>query len=151
MTLRWAGSDNNPRNNDGEGPAGEDRNNVVLLAAPRVQKSDPDYSEYGDLTRSYPEHLDNATFLGFTRSDLVNLALARGGLWIKRGLKQRKLMKVQEKGFIVCKVFLNYFFMNFLYGLWFMIFDIVKSILLCIIWPKARIYSETTPSEYIFF
>ena len=75
---RWTGSDQNPQNNDGEGPRGQDRNNVVLLAAPKVAKDNPDYSEYGDLTGSYPEHLDDTTFLGLSRHDLINLAYARG-------------------------------------------------------------------------
>lgn len=75
---RWTGSDKNPQHNDGEGPRGQDRNNVVLLDAPKVAKDDTDYSEYGDLTGSYPEHLDDATFLGLSRHDLVSLAYARG-------------------------------------------------------------------------
>ena len=34
LHIQWAGSNNNPQNNDGEGTPGTDRSNIVTLGAP---------------------------------------------------------------------------------------------------------------------
>ena len=60
--IRWTGSNSNPNNNDGQGKAGTDRSNVVLLKE----------NEWG---RNYPPHLDSTTFLGLDKSSLHNLAV----------------------------------------------------------------------------
>ena len=39
--LRWTGSNTNPNNNDGQGRAGTDRSNIVLLRAQNYPEGDP--------------------------------------------------------------------------------------------------------------
>ncbi|XP_070559546.1 protein DD3-3-like [Ptychodera flava] len=77
--IQWTGSNTNNNNNDGQGLAGTDRSNMVLLGEqifPEGQGNDPykPYSKYGHYGLNYPMHLDNVTIAGFTRDDLVNLA-----------------------------------------------------------------------------
>ncbi|XP_078594983.1 protein DD3-3-like [Branchiostoma floridae x Branchiostoma japonicum] len=77
--YQWTGSNTNPENNDGQGKAGTDRSNVVLQGAqvyPEGQEtaygSKPVKGQWG---RSYPMHLSNATFLGFSKDLMRNLAI----------------------------------------------------------------------------
>lgn len=60
--FRWTGSNTNPNNNDGQGKAGTDRSNVLLLNS----------DEWG---RNYPTLLDKTNFLGLDRDSLHNMAL----------------------------------------------------------------------------
>ncbi|XP_078384681.1 protein DD3-3-like [Oculina patagonica] len=60
--FQWTGSNTNPNNNDGQGKAGTDRSNVVLLKS----------NEWG---RNYPSLLDSTNLLGLERNSLHNLAL----------------------------------------------------------------------------
>lgn len=60
--FRWTGSNTNPNNNDGQGKAGTDRSNMLLLNS-------------GEWGRNYPTLLDKTNFLGLDRNSLHNLAL----------------------------------------------------------------------------
>lgn len=60
--FQWTGSNTNPNNNDGQGKAGTDRSNMLLLNS----------DEWG---RNYPTLLDKTNFLGLDRNSLHNLAL----------------------------------------------------------------------------
>lgn len=62
LLFRWTGSNTNPNNNDGQGKAGTDRSNMLLLNS----------DEWG---RNYPTLLDKTNFLGLDRNSLHNLAL----------------------------------------------------------------------------
>lgn len=60
--FQWTGSNTNPNNNDGQGKAGTDRSNVLLLSS----------NEWG---RNYPSLLDKTNLLGLDRNILQNLAV----------------------------------------------------------------------------
>ena len=68
---RWTGSNTNPNNNDGQGKAGTDRSNVILLKETKEQSA----KNYGHWTNSHPKQLEDAKFLGFSEGDLRSLAL----------------------------------------------------------------------------
>ncbi|KAK3102217.1 hypothetical protein FSP39_009657 [Pinctada imbricata] len=78
LHIQWTGSNTNPPNNDGNGLARTDRNNMVLLT-PKVYaegsdqaiRQQPVFGHYGN---NYPVHVENSTLLGFARADLLNLA-----------------------------------------------------------------------------
>ncbi|XP_071960552.1 protein DD3-3-like [Antedon mediterranea] len=77
--FQWTGSNTNPTNNDGQGLQGTDRSNVVPLTE-QVYPEGSDlyyqpYSKFGHFGNNIPMHLDNASFLGFSRTDLENLAV----------------------------------------------------------------------------
>ncbi|XP_052266868.1 protein DD3-3-like isoform X2 [Dreissena polymorpha] len=76
--FQWTGSDTNPNNNDGQGKAGSDRNNVLLLR-------DKNYPEgtgvqygpaptFGHFGNNYPKNISDSQFLGLTKDDLLKLA-----------------------------------------------------------------------------
>ncbi|XP_061187895.1 protein DD3-3-like [Saccostrea echinata] len=81
--IQWTGSNTNNPNNDGNGQARSDRNNIVQLG-------DPTYDE-GSLTRfgpgavygkygvNYPAHAVNSSFLGLSQEDLLHLAFNSPG------------------------------------------------------------------------
>ncbi|XP_006822467.2 protein DD3-3-like [Saccoglossus kowalevskii] len=78
--IQWTGSNTNPNNNDGQGLAGTDRSNLVLLGEQvytEGENSNPyePYNKYGHLGLNTPMHLDNVTFLGLNQQDLINLAV----------------------------------------------------------------------------
>ncbi|KAJ8047707.1 Protein DD3-3 [Holothuria leucospilota] len=79
--MQWTGSNTNPRNNDGQGLAGTDRSNVVLIAEQVYPEgSDAYHSPYtknGHWGSNYPMRLSDSTFLGLGREDLINLAINR--------------------------------------------------------------------------
>ncbi|XP_076811117.1 protein DD3-3-like [Clavelina lepadiformis] len=83
--FQWTGSDNNPANNDGQGRASTDRSNVVMLGAPVYVEGNPELyktSTFGQLGRSYPSHLSDATLAGLSDDDKTRLAILyphRGG------------------------------------------------------------------------
>jgi len=68
--VHWTGSDDNPNNNAGQGEAGTDRSNIVLL-------EDKVYSYPStNFGRSYPKNIVTASFLGFGYEDAQLLAMA---------------------------------------------------------------------------
>lgn len=75
--FQWTGSNTNPNNNDGQGKAGTDRSNVVMLEKQRYPEGEPKSAEekHGQLGLSYPEHLSRSDFLGFSKKDLTELAI----------------------------------------------------------------------------
>ena len=77
--CRWTGSNTNPNNNDGQGKAGTDRNNVVLLRGPQYKEDTPESGTYGHWGNNYPEHLDESEFLGLSRDDLQHLSILDNG------------------------------------------------------------------------
>lgn len=79
--YRWTGSNTNPRNNDGQGLAGTDRSNMVLLAE-QVYPEGSDayhnpYTKNGHWGTNYPMSVRDSTFLGLDRETLINLAINR--------------------------------------------------------------------------
>ena len=70
--FSWTGSDDNPGNNAGQGEAGSDRSNIVLLAD-KVPGYTYPTTNFG---RSYPKNISQATFLGFSYRDAQLLAMA---------------------------------------------------------------------------
>ncbi|KAK3753506.1 hypothetical protein QZH41_018003, partial [Actinostola sp. cb2023] len=72
--FQWTGSNTNPNNNDGQGKAGTDRSNVLLLEKQRYPEGKPKTNTYGQFGGSYPEHLDRVTFMGLEKRDLISLA-----------------------------------------------------------------------------
>ena len=77
---RWTGSNTNPNNNDGQGQAGSDRSNMVLLNAQNFPEGTPEPEKFGHWGNNYPAHLDdNSTFLGWSRADRQSLATLDNG------------------------------------------------------------------------
>lgn len=79
--IQWTGSNTNPNNNDGQGRAGTDRSNFVLLRD-RVYEEGNGNAEsaagpvLSHWARNYPAFLDaNSTFLGLDRADRQALAV----------------------------------------------------------------------------
>ncbi len=79
--LRWTGSNTNPNNNAGQGKAGTDRSNIVLLKDTTYTEGtrDTNGQKIGHFARSFPTHLDEQngtyTFLGWDRESRESLAL----------------------------------------------------------------------------
>ncbi|CAF0997043.1 unnamed protein product [Didymodactylos carnosus] len=75
--IQWIGSNTNPPGNDGQGTAGTDRNNVLLLENKTVN-SDWNPFQYlqvnGLLSANYPNMLVNSTLFHFSKNDLRLLA-----------------------------------------------------------------------------
>lgn len=86
---RWTGSNTNPNNNDGQGRAGTDRSNIVLLGMMNFDEGNgmavANSPKNGHWGNSHPSHLDhNQTFLGWSRGDRQTVAvLDNGKLWNK--------------------------------------------------------------------
>lgn len=84
VLCRWTGSNTNPNNNDGQGRAGSDRSNIVLLRDQVYAEGTPGVavplgSKFGHFGNSYPAHLDNITFLGLPRHIRQSLAVLDNG------------------------------------------------------------------------
>ena len=80
LPHRWTGSNTNPNNNDGQGQAGSDRSNIVLLSAQNFGEGTPEVGKVGHWGNNYPAHLDsNMTFLGWSRADRQSLATLDNG------------------------------------------------------------------------
>ncbi|XP_071081858.1 protein DD3-3-like [Haliotis cracherodii] len=81
--FQWTGSNTNNRGNDGNGLAGTDRNNIVLLSAKKYPEgsgaSFGPGAKRGHFGVNYPEHVTNDTFLGLGRNDVEKLALLTTG------------------------------------------------------------------------
>lgn len=63
--LRWTGSNTNPNNNDGQGRAGTDRSNMVLLRNQNYPEGTPGVAvptaeKRGHFGNSYPQHLNHS-------------------------------------------------------------------------------------------
>lgn len=81
LSLRWTGSDNNPRNNAGQGRAGTDRSNIVLLAESPYGDFKADAGQKnGHWGRNYPANVTDKAFLGLPLEDLRSLA-SSGSMW----------------------------------------------------------------------
>ncbi len=84
--FRWTGSNTNPNNNDGQGRAGTDRSNVVLQRSQfypegtGVQNKTGD--KHGHWGSSYPELVRDVEYLGFSKRDLMSLALLTPSMFI---------------------------------------------------------------------
>lgn len=83
LLHRWTGSNTNPRNNDGQGLAGSDRSNIVLLAKQTYPEGTdssfynvPKYGHYG---RNFAMDINYATFLGLSKDDALTLAFVDPG------------------------------------------------------------------------
>lgn len=80
VRFRWTGSNTNPNNNDGQGRAGTDRSNIVMLEPQRYPEGSgiavASGNKLGHWGNSYPEHLNNSDtrFLGFSKTDLDRLS-----------------------------------------------------------------------------
>lgn len=82
-TSRWTGSNTNPNNNDGQGQAGSDRSNIVLLRPQNYPEGTPEEGKMGHWGNNYPAHLDsNMTFLGWSRDDRQSLATLDNSEWL---------------------------------------------------------------------
>ena len=104
LSKRWTGSNLNPPNNDGQGLAGTDRSNIVILnnrvgifvlnnlvacfirlkilstTKKNFTKGDTPnpykpLNLYGHFGTNFPINLNANTFLGFNRDDLTRMAL----------------------------------------------------------------------------
>ena len=79
LLISWSGSDDNPNNNAGQGEAGSDRSNIILLdnaKYPFAQAAKADKpNKYGHWANSYPMHLSNGTFLGLSKEDAITLGM----------------------------------------------------------------------------
>lgn len=76
--IQWTGSNTNPQNNDGQGLAGTDRNNMVLIGPKRFQPV-PTTLNGATINGHYGANLflpiTNVSFLSFDKNDLTRLAL----------------------------------------------------------------------------
>lgn len=78
--IQWNGANTNPRGNAGEGPAGFDRSNIVVMADPVYYEegSEQQPLTFGQWSRSYPAVFTKTTgprFLGLEYDDLYRLAI----------------------------------------------------------------------------
>jgi len=78
--VQWTGSNTNPNNNDGQGRAGTDRSNIVLLGMMNFDEGNgmavANSPKNGHWGNSHPSHLDhNQTFLGWSRGDRQTVAV----------------------------------------------------------------------------
>lgn len=81
--FQWTGSDNNPGNNDGQGKAKTDRNNVLLLKDKNYPEGNgvqygpaPTFGHYGN---NYPVKIEDSKFLGLSKPLLTKLAFSSDG------------------------------------------------------------------------
>lgn len=81
--FQWTGADTNPKNNDGQGKKGSDRNNALLLRNQNYPEGNgvqygppPTFGHYGN---NYPMMVNKSTFLGLSQDDLLNLAFLNPG------------------------------------------------------------------------
>ena len=87
--FRWTGSNTNPNNNDGQGKAGTDRSNIVLLRNQMYSEGTPGMAvptgeKKGHFGNSYPQHLRHSeTFLGLSEGQRDDLAMLGTGLYYK--------------------------------------------------------------------
>ncbi|CAG5125430.1 unnamed protein product [Candidula unifasciata] len=81
--IQWTGSNTNPNNNDGQGLAGTDRSNIVLLGSQvypeGIENAKSRGINYGHYGVNYPMSIDNATFLSLSEEDALTLAFLDPG------------------------------------------------------------------------
>lgn len=77
--FRWTGSDSNPGNNAGEGRAGTDRSNMLLLADQVFSEGKPKINIFGQYGRNYPNIIKDNLFLGWRKEDMKKLAILHPG------------------------------------------------------------------------
>jgi hypothetical protein len=80
--FQWTGSNTNPNNNAGNGQAGTDRSNVVVLSKGVYNKEGETATTpqtFGAFGRSYPGRIDTNSFLGFSQTLQGKLALQTYG------------------------------------------------------------------------
>ncbi|XP_071484250.1 protein DD3-3-like [Diadema antillarum] len=81
--VQFTGSNSNPNNNDGQGRQGTDRSNIALLRDQNYPEGTGSYYEPNGVTgqygNSYPQDIRNASFLGLTQQDLIDLAVLQPG------------------------------------------------------------------------
>lgn len=106
--YRWTGSNTNNPNNDGNGQARSDRNNIVQLGDATYDegslKSFGPGAVYGKYGVSYPAHVVNSSFLGLSQQDLLHLAFNSPGELVVQ-VVNCFMQHIQETA--------NYFSMNF--------------------------------------
>ncbi|CAL1539911.1 unnamed protein product [Lymnaea stagnalis] len=79
--IQWTGSNTNPNNNDGQGLAGTDRSNIVLLGSQVYPEGDSNSNAevYGHFGVNYPMKAENSTLLGLSPEDALTLAFVNPG------------------------------------------------------------------------
>lgn len=79
LLFSWSGSDDNPGNNAGQGEAGSDRSNIVLLEDanyPFTKARTADKpNKFGHWAMSYPKNIEESSFLGLSKDDAQLLAM----------------------------------------------------------------------------
>uniref|UniRef100_A0A0B7ALW1 Protein DD3-3 n=3 Tax=Arion vulgaris TaxID=1028688 RepID=A0A0B7ALW1_9EUPU len=79
--VQWTGSNTNPNNNDGQGLAGTDRSNIVLLGSQVYPEGNANNNKenYGHFGVNNPMAIENATFLSLSSDDALTLAFVNPG------------------------------------------------------------------------
>ncbi|GFO44396.1 protein dd3-3-like [Plakobranchus ocellatus] len=81
--IQWTGSNTNPNNNAGQGLAGSDRSNIVLLKSQVYPEGDGKINypggKFGHFGVNYPMDAANSTFLGLSKEDAITLAYCDPG------------------------------------------------------------------------
>jgi len=78
--FQWTGSNTQDDNNAGQGEAGTDRHNALVLVQARYQYDQVNdaistpLGNFGDWGANYPAKLATSTFLGLNNADLITLA-----------------------------------------------------------------------------
>lgn len=81
--IQWTGSNTNNPNNEGNGLARTDRNNILQLKPRNFPEGNGVQfgpgRVYGHFGNNYPDHLTNSSFLGLSRTDVGHLAMNSPG------------------------------------------------------------------------
>ncbi|KAH9496344.1 Protein DD3-3 [Bulinus truncatus] len=81
--VQWTGSNTNPGNNDGQGLAGTDRSNIVLLGPQAYPEGSLQANQkngvFGHYGANFPMRAENYTFLGWSKEDALTLAFVDPG------------------------------------------------------------------------
>lgn len=72
--IQWDGSNDNPKNNAGQGTAGTDRSNFVELREKKYPEGTKNIQSFGGWGTNYPQFLKKTNFLGMESTELVYLA-----------------------------------------------------------------------------
>jgi len=100
VNIAWSGSNKNPKKNAGQGTAGQDRHNIILLTDANYEyaqeRTADKPNKYGHWANSYPKRVAGngaSTFLGLSTNDAKKLADALDQREFALGLR-----KVDEVG-----------------------------------------------------
>lgn len=103
--IQWDGSNDNPRNNAGQGTAGSDRSNIITLNERNYPEGTPgaagDESKiHGHFGNSYPASLEKFPLLGLPSADVYTLAQMPPGNQLNAGATYVNLppRKVSQAG-----------------------------------------------------